>query len=180
MDEIHVRHKSALSDNFISYREDSSNQSLSRVVAVLEPINPMPSRSPSGTTIIVGIDGIGIQMAGPLFQSGCGTIVFLGQNPEGHEVLILKFLINTILTNFRRSRKDSRAFQKRCTASATTIKWICGTCSRSRVPCLTSTLLMAVLKTSSTPPHPQPLYLLMLPFATWYLAPGISISPVKS
>jgi hypothetical protein len=98
MDEIHMRQKSALSDNFVSYREDSSNQSLSRVVAVLEPIDPMPSRSPSGTTVIVGIDGVGNQMASPLFQSGCSTIVFLGQNPEGHEVLILGFLTNTILT----------------------------------------------------------------------------------
>jgi hypothetical protein len=49
----------------------------------------MPSRLPSGTTVIVGIDGIGNEMANPLFQSGCDAVVFFGQNPEGHEVLIL-------------------------------------------------------------------------------------------
>ena len=89
MDEIQRRQKSAHSDNFVSYREDSANQSLSRVVPVLEPIEPMPSRLPSGATVIIGIDGIGNEMASPLFQSGCDTVVFFGQHPDGHKVFVL-------------------------------------------------------------------------------------------
>jgi len=88
VDEIQRRQTSAHSHNFVSYREDSSNQSFSRFVPVLEPIEPMPSRVPSGTTVIVGIDGIGKEMASALIQSGCDTVVFFGQTPEGYQVLI--------------------------------------------------------------------------------------------
>ncbi|KAJ3515067.1 hypothetical protein NLJ89_g1986 [Agrocybe chaxingu] len=79
-------HRSVSSrDTFICYREDSSKKSLSRLVPRLQPIEKVPARSPSGTTVVVGMGHIGTEIASALVEAGCSTIVFLGRRPESHE-----------------------------------------------------------------------------------------------
>ncbi|CAA7264464.1 unnamed protein product [Cyclocybe aegerita] len=72
-------------DTFICYREDSSKKSLSRLVPRLQPIEKVPARSPSGTTVVVGMGHIGTEIASALVEAGCSTVVFLGRRPESHE-----------------------------------------------------------------------------------------------
>ncbi|KDR66936.1 hypothetical protein GALMADRAFT_232327 [Galerina marginata CBS 339.88] len=83
-DEIQARYRSAFTDTFVSYRENASNHTLSRLVPTLDRITQVPSMSPSGTTIIVGMGSIGTALAVALIESGCSTVVFFGRRSESN------------------------------------------------------------------------------------------------
>lgn len=83
--EIEARHQAVFNDTFVSYREDASKNLLSRLVPILEPIEQVQSRSPSGTTVIVGMGSIGSSLAMALVESGVGQVVFFGRRPETND-----------------------------------------------------------------------------------------------
>ncbi|PPQ84949.1 hypothetical protein CVT25_004462 [Psilocybe cyanescens] len=85
--EIQARYNSSFADAFVSYRENASNQKLTRLVPALEEIEQTPSRSPSGTTVIVGLGSIGSALAVSLVESGCNQVVFFGRREESSEVI---------------------------------------------------------------------------------------------
>ena len=100
--EIQARHRGAFADTFVSYREDSSNQTLSRLVPTLERIDKITtSRSISGTTVIIGMGSIGSALAVALVAAGCNKVVFFGRRPESnpevsqHINLLLPFHFNS-------------------------------------------------------------------------------------
>jgi Polyketide synthase dehydratase len=83
--EIQARHRAAFADTFVSYRRDSFDQTLSRLVPSLEPISEIStSRSVSGTTVIVGMGSIGSALAIALVAAGCNKVVFFGRRPESN------------------------------------------------------------------------------------------------
>ncbi|KAF8151526.1 hypothetical protein B0H34DRAFT_132545 [Crassisporium funariophilum] len=87
-DEIQARYRNAFVDTFVSYREDSSTQSLTRLVPSLQRIDKVPASRPvSGTTVIVGMGDIGIALAVALVSGGCKTVVFFGRRPESNEAI---------------------------------------------------------------------------------------------
>ncbi|KAF8900861.1 hypothetical protein CPB84DRAFT_1778561 [Gymnopilus junonius] len=84
--EIQARYRSAFADTFISYRRKASDHFvLSRLAPVLERIDEVPSRSPFGTTVIVGMGSIGMSLAAALAESGCGPVIFFGRRAESQE-----------------------------------------------------------------------------------------------
>ncbi|KAF8811343.1 ketoacyl-synt-domain-containing protein [Phlegmacium glaucopus] len=86
--EIQARQRGAFADTFVSYREESSDQTLSRLVPTLERIdNITTSRSVSGTTVIVGMGSIGSALAVALAAAGC-KVVFFGRRPESNPEVI--------------------------------------------------------------------------------------------
>jgi hypothetical protein len=83
--EIQARHRGAFVDTFVSYREDSSDQTYSRLVPTLERIDKITtSRSTSGTTVIVGMGSIGSALAVALVAAGCNKVVFFGRRPDSN------------------------------------------------------------------------------------------------
>ena len=83
--EIQARYRAAFADTFVSYREESSNHTLSRLVPSLERIDKVTtSKSISGTTVIVGMGSIGIALAVALVAAGCQKVVFFGRRPESN------------------------------------------------------------------------------------------------
>lgn len=83
--EIQARHRAAFADTFVSYREESSDQTLSRLVPTLERIDKITtSRSISGTTVIVGMGSIGSALAVALVAAGSNKVVFFGRRPESN------------------------------------------------------------------------------------------------
>ena len=85
--EIQARHRGAFVDTFVSYREDSSDQTFSRLVPALERIDSnkvTTTRSTSGTTVIVGMGSIGSALAVALVAAGCNKVVFFGRRPDSN------------------------------------------------------------------------------------------------
>lgn len=83
-DEIHSRKSLLDFDSMVCYREDAQQQSLARLVPILEPFHHVPSRSPSGTIIIVGLGSIGAKLAVALVKAGVDHIVFFGRRSEAN------------------------------------------------------------------------------------------------
>ena len=99
--EIQARHRAAFADTFVSYREESADQTLSRLVPTLVRIdNITTSRPISGTTVIVGMGSIGSALAVALVATGCNQLVFFGRRPESnpevsqHEILPYRSVLN--------------------------------------------------------------------------------------
>ncbi|KAF8196525.1 KR domain-containing protein [Pholiota molesta] len=86
--EVQARHQSTFSDTFVSYREDAAKKSLSRLVPALESLEQVPARSPSGTTVIVGMGSIGSALAISLIEAGCDSVIFLGRRPDSQDKVI--------------------------------------------------------------------------------------------
>jgi len=77
--EIHARQSSAHADGVVCYREDAQNQSLCRLVPLLQQFHHVPLSSPTGTTIIIGLGPIGANLATALVEAGVDHVVFLGR-----------------------------------------------------------------------------------------------------
>lgn len=85
--EIHARQNGRFSDAIVSYREDASKESICRFVPVLDPIDLDSTNLPSGTTVIIGLDSIGIRLATALVEAGVRQVIFLdGGREESDEV----------------------------------------------------------------------------------------------
>ena len=116
--EIQARHRGAFVDTFVSYREDSSDQTLSRLVPALERIDSDKmsiSRSISGTTVIVGMGSIGSALAVALVAADCNSkVVFFGRRPDSNlevcqRLHLLSFFRSQLNSDVRLSR-NFRAF----------------------------------------------------------------------
>ena len=113
--EIQARHRGAFVDIFVSYHEDSSDQTFSRLVPTLERIDKITtSRSTSGTTVTVGMGSIGSALAVALVAGGCNKVVFFakaGFEPGGmcRHLRLLSFFCSQLNSDARSSR-NSRVF----------------------------------------------------------------------
>lgn len=85
--EIQARYRSEFMDTFVSYREDADKKSLCRLVPSLESLDQVPTRSPSGPTVIVGMGSIGTALAVSLVEAGCKPVIFFGRRPQS-EVMV--------------------------------------------------------------------------------------------
>lgn len=83
--EIQARYRSEFLDTFVSYREDADKKSLLRLVPSLESLEQVPARTPSGTTVIVGMGSIGTALAVSLVEVGCKPVIFFGRRPDSQE-----------------------------------------------------------------------------------------------
>ena len=83
--EIQARHRAAFADTFVSYREEQSDRTLSRLVPALERMDKITTTRPiSGTTVIVGMGSIGKALAVALVAAGCNKVIFFGRRPESN------------------------------------------------------------------------------------------------
>ncbi|TFK38563.1 hypothetical protein BDQ12DRAFT_116355 [Crucibulum laeve] len=85
--EIQSRQSGAANDTIVAYRSKQSNQSLARLVPVMEYIERSPTVRTSGTGIVVGMGSIGYALASGLISSGCSHVVFLGRRSPSDAVV---------------------------------------------------------------------------------------------
>ncbi|KAF9530718.1 hypothetical protein CPB83DRAFT_905059 [Crepidotus variabilis] len=77
-------HRRLLSEHLsVSYRFGSSKSTPCRLVPMLQRVTHVPHKTPTGVTVIVGVDNTTISLGAALMAAGVTQIIYLGNHPEG-------------------------------------------------------------------------------------------------